>query len=131
RERHFHHRLTTAVTHVHHGLLTRYLGGYDDYLAALGPGDAVPGGEHAPFIRETGATTPAPPTVVTGHPAPRPMPPPPRMPSPPRTARTARAQAGDGAAKVVARSVRTKTTTEMRELRRRVDEIERKSEGLE
>ena len=51
------------------------------------------------------------------------------MPGPP-PAPVASASGGD-AAKPVARIVRRKTTEEMRDLRRRVGEIERKIEGLE
>ena len=34
-DRYFINRIATSVLHVHHGVLTRYLGTYDDYLSAL------------------------------------------------------------------------------------------------
>ncbi|HET7341007.1 MAG TPA: ABC-F family ATP-binding cassette domain-containing protein, partial [Methylomirabilota bacterium] len=40
-DRYFINRIATEVTHVDHGRLTRYLGGYDDYLAALASGGAA------------------------------------------------------------------------------------------
>ena len=130
-DRYFINRIATEVTHVDHGRLTRYLGGYDDYLAALAQASAGVGSTTV----SSSPLAPAPPSAGSPHraePTSRPAArPPSRMPiaSPPPPA--ARASAGDTAAKPVARIVRRKTTAELRDLRRRVEEIERKIEGLE
>jgi ATP-binding cassette subfamily F protein 3 len=129
-DRYFINRIATEVTHVEHGRLTRHLGGYDDYLAALEPGPAAVGaaGDRVSSVREA----PTPPTAhrrtqtVSRPPAPEPSRPPTR-----RTTGATSVPATEPAAKPVARIVRRKTTAEMRELRARVDEIERKIEDLE
>jgi ATP-binding cassette subfamily F protein 3 len=139
-DRYFINRIATVVTHVAHGTLTRYLGGYDDYLAAVaapGAGVAPGSADHARGLRDTrrrepvdttrhvrregnGSSDPgATPTPSVGvgrgrRVSPTPAPP---VPTP--------------APKVVARIVKKKTTEEMRELRRRVEDIERKIAGLE
>jgi ATP-binding cassette subfamily F protein 3 len=58
-DRYFINRIATSVLHVHHGVLTRYLGTYDDFLSAqearaagasAGPGS----GDHEARLRDTG-----------------------------------------------------------------------------
>jgi ATP-binding cassette subfamily F protein 3 len=130
-DRYFINRIATEVTHVEHGRLTRHLGGYDDYLAALEPGPAAVGaaGDRVSSVREA----PTPP--VTAHRrtqmVSRPTAPAPARAPTRRTTGATSVPATEPAAKPVARIVRRKTTAEMRELRARVDEIERKIEDLE
>ena len=116
-DRYFINRIATEVTHVHHGRLARYLGGYDDYLAALeqGVAPAAPLGMSVP---ERDAPARAARRLPSFH-----------APGAPPVARQAAPAAEPP--KPVARIVRKKSTAEMRELRRRVDEIERKIEMLE
>src|SRR5207302_887682 len=47
-DRYFINRIGTEVTHVDHGRLTRYLGGYDDYVAATTAPAPVPAPARAP-----------------------------------------------------------------------------------
>jgi len=131
-DRYFINRIATEVTHVDHGRLTRYLGGYDDYLAAVA-GQATGGGaapvpaDRATVRREADTSAAAVPTraaSVTGHRARRP---PAGSDASPAPAPAAPAPAP----RVVARIVKKRTTAEMRDLRRRVEEIERKIEELE
>ena len=125
-DRYFINRIATEVVHVEHGRLTRYLGGYDDHLAALAQaaGGAPP----------AAATSVAPPSPAErprrGEPAARPAA---RAASPTTAASPAAApaRAPDAPATPVARIVRRKSTAELRDLRRRVDDIERKIESLE
>jgi ATP-binding cassette subfamily F protein 3 len=129
-DRYFINRIATEVTHVDHGRLTRYLGGYDDHLAALAQAAAGLG----PPAAST-AVAPASPSLASprraepaSRPAARPLS---RKPAASPPVPAARESAGEVAAKPAARIVRRKTTAELRDLRRRVDEIERKIEDLE
>src|SRR5437899_1406539 len=47
-DRYFINRIGTEVTHVDHGRLTRYLGGYDDYVTAMTAPPLVPAPARAP-----------------------------------------------------------------------------------
>jgi ATP-binding cassette subfamily F protein 3 len=130
-DRYFINRIATEVTHVHHGRLTRYLGGYDDYLAAM-QGGTVPAAAAPPALPDVHGDTASAPTVRAAH---RPVT---VAASPPRGATDTRrgfatppAEARPATATPMARIVRKKTSAEMRELRRRVEEIERRIESLE
>src|SRR5207249_578982 len=90
-DRYFINRIGTEVTHVDHGRLTRYLGGYDDYLAAT--------------------TAPAPAPAVARPPAPAVPAADQRTPTPP--------------------SRRKRVSAEVRDLRRRVEEVEARIHALE
>ncbi|HEV8586722.1 MAG TPA: ABC-F family ATP-binding cassette domain-containing protein [Methylomirabilota bacterium] len=119
-DRYFINRISTVVTHVAHGTLTRYLGGYDDYLTATA----------SPEAAAAAAARAAAPTAVV-----------------PQRRRQAHERLGAGAAAAavadrraasappppaaVARIVKKKSTAELKELRGRVQDIERKIEELE
>src|SRR5256712_5343921 len=132
-DRYFINRIGTVVTHVAHGRLTNYLGGYDDYLAATtGPAAAAPAVEAAlattprqPRGRDRApVAVPAPARPFAGKHGSRPSAGTPASQAP-------RPAAPPAAARVSARIVKKKTTVEMRELRQRVEDIERRIEGLE
>jgi ATP-binding cassette, subfamily F, member 3 len=134
-DRYFINRIATEVTHVHHGRLTHYLGGYDDYVrgasggvadGSAAPVDAARGAE----ARHASASSASP---VSGRPerAPRPVAAAAPPSSGPRRIGSASSPVGNPAAAPVARIVRRKSTTELRELRKRVEDVERKIEGLE
>ena len=58
-DRYFINRIATSVLHVHHGVLTRYLGTYDDFLSAqearaAGAGAGARSGDHEAGLRDTG-----------------------------------------------------------------------------
>jgi ATP-binding cassette, subfamily F, member 3 len=124
-DRYFINRIATEVTHVHDGRLTRYLGGYDDYLNGLQgggvPAGAMAGPEAAP-VRDAEVATPSTRAPRTGS-----------VDRPARPGRDVRppVPAGTDITAPVARIVRRKSTAELRELRRRVEEVERKIDGLE
>jgi ATP-binding cassette subfamily F protein 3 len=147
-DRYFINRIATAVTHVAHGRLTTYLGGYDDYLAAVasqapGPAGEAGSGDHARGLRDARGREP----IETQRPTPRhgngsADPASPSAPSVreapggrksvrPEASQAPRPAASAPPARVVARIVKKKTTAELRELRRRVEDIERKIEDLE
>jgi ATP-binding cassette, subfamily F, member 3 len=106
-DRYFINRIATVVVEVATGRLTRYLGSYDDYLAAVASASARPGGADS---------------------EPR-SPQPPPAPSradrrPPPTARTDREEG-------VGRLRKQRVSPEVRALRKRVEEIERQIAQLE
>ena len=127
-DRYFINRIATAVVEVAAGRLTSYPGSYDDYLDAK--------------ARAADPTTDG---AGSARPAPRPAPAP--TTRPPRLARTSKA--GDGAdgerrvvarpaaspapapAAAVARIIKKTPASEVRELRRRVEELERQIHALE
>jgi ATP-binding cassette subfamily F protein 3 len=134
-DRYFINRIATVVTHVAHGTLARYLGGYDDYLAAASSGAPAPApaGEQAaarPDTRDV-ARPPRPARREPAGSAPSLGGAPVHRPQPAHATRPAGPAQAAPAARVVARIVKTKTSAELRELRRRVVEIERKIEDLE
>jgi len=58
-DRYFINRIATSVLHVHHGVLTRYLGTYDDFLSASqtlapGVGGRDGAGDHGAGLRDAG-----------------------------------------------------------------------------
>ena len=58
-DRYFINRIATSVLHVHHGVLTRYLGTYDDFLSASqtlapGVGSRDGAGDHGAGLRDAG-----------------------------------------------------------------------------
>jgi len=58
-DRYFINRIATSVLHVHHGVLTRYLGTYDDFLSASqtlapGVGGRDGAGDHEAGLRDAG-----------------------------------------------------------------------------
>ena len=146
-DRYFINRIATEVTHVHHGRLMRYLGGYDDYLDALeraagNPDGAVDQVASPPAVHEGGSSvrrrdaregepSTRGPASATRHASGTAA-----TPGALRVTAAAGVARAPGAAsgeppKPVARIVRRKTTAELRELRRRVEEIESRIEGLE
>src|SRR5262249_13983574 len=95
-DRYFINRIATEVTHVDHGRLTRYLGGYDDHLTALARAAAGLAPMHA-----SAAVAPAPSPVPTprraepvSRPAARPPSPMPAASPPAAAARAAAARRG-------------------------------------
>ena len=58
-DRYFINRIATSVLHVHHGVLTRYLGTYDDFISAqearaTGAGAGARSADHEAGLRDTG-----------------------------------------------------------------------------
>ena len=129
-DRYFINRIATVVVEVAGGTLTRYPGSYDDYLDAkqrglVGEPTGAEGGGPGPGIQTrkgSQAATPRPPRPsVVGH-------------------RDDRRRADASAAvpsmpapaqQPVARIIRKKPTAEVRELRKRVEELERQIHALE
>ena len=107
-DRYFINRIATSVVAVARGGLTRHLGTYDDYLAAETRAGAGPPPAAAGPGRPRGADR--------------------RAPGNPPAPRRARAHAGPAAA-TPARARRA--TPEVRELRRRLEEVERQIHALE
>ena len=107
-DRYFINRIATSVVAVARGGLTRHLGTYDDYLAAETRAGAGPPPAAAGPGRPPGADR--------------------RAPGGPPARRRARAPAGPAAA-TPARARRA--TPEVRELRRRLEEVERQIHALE
>jgi ATP-binding cassette subfamily F protein 3 len=114
-DRYFINRIATVVVETAGGRLTRYLGSYDDYLAAAGrtAEGVAPRGEAGGAGEANG---------VLG---PRPLPPPPRAERRPLAAPSTERAAGD------ARPRRQRASAEVRALRGRVEEIERQIGALE
>src|SRR5262249_49644576 len=77
-DRYFINRIATEVTHVDHGRLTRYLGGYDDHLAALAR--VAAGRPAAAAVAPPAPLSPSPPADAASHPPPPPAPTTPRPP---------------------------------------------------
>jgi ATP-binding cassette subfamily F protein 3 len=133
-DRYFINRIATEVTHVHHGRLTRYLGGYDDYVRGLSTGVSDDGAPQARRGADVGLTSPPTASPASGRfehatrPASAPSVPP---ASGPRRVGPASVPVGDTVAAPVARIVRRKSTVELRELRKRIEDVERKIDGLE
>src|SRR3989442_653913 len=105
-DRYFINRIGTEVTHVDHGRLTRYLGRYDDHLAATtapapAPAAAAPPPPPVAGAGQRTATPPARPVPAAGQ----------RTPTPP--------------------SRRKRVSAEVRDLRRRVEEVEARIHALE
>jgi ATP-binding cassette subfamily F protein 3 len=125
-DRYFINRIATSVLHVHHGVLTRYLGTYDDFLAAseaLAPGVGVGAGsgDHEAGLRGTRRrdSADAPRTVRregngSADPAPAPAP----------ATSGARTEAGP-------RPAKKRVSAEVRELRRRLEGIEKRVHEME
>jgi len=125
-DRYFINRISTSVLHVAHGVLTSYLGTYDDFLAASqtqapGVGGRAGSGDHGAGLRDTGGRDSA---------------------NAPRPAR----REGDGSAdparpptpsvggerrEKTARPARRRVSSEVRELRRRLEEVEKRVHELE
>jgi ATP-binding cassette subfamily F protein 3 len=126
-DRYFINRIATVVVHVAHGTLTRFPGSYDDYLdararGALGRPAADDGGTRPPVgpPRPVVATRPGPaagdaPSSVAAarEPAAPPSTPAPASPRP------------------LARLVKKRVSPEVKELRRRVEEVEARIHALE
>jgi ATP-binding cassette subfamily F protein 3 len=105
-DRYFINRIATSVLHVHHGMLTRYLGSYDDYLSAVQAPPATRPAD-APRIptREGAAADAA---------------------SAPR-AEARRERSGQK----LARPPKTRVSAEVRDLRRRLGEVEKRVQEME
>jgi ATP-binding cassette subfamily F protein 3 len=125
-DRYFINRIATSVLHVAHGVLRRYLGTYDDFLSASqtlapGPGERVGAGDHGAGLRGTGGrrSTDAPRAVGrpgTGSAAPT------RAPGP--------AVGGGHREKSDARA-KPRPSSEVRELRRRLEAVEKRVHQME
>jgi len=111
-DRYFINRIASAVVEIAHGRLTRFPGGYDDYLAALARAAAP-----APAARGGGQGRPA--MKHLSGPAPRPA----RPDRPTALAGEAKSQSAKRQGK--------RGSAEVRELRRRVEAIEAQIHGLE
>jgi ATP-binding cassette subfamily F protein 3 len=121
-DRYFINAIATSIVEVAHGVLTRYLGSYDDYLAAKASPtaapvsvSAAPSRAPAPAPKPAGAAThgerPAPRPAAAGHERT-----PPAVPSP---------------AAPRARLIKKAPSAEVRALRKRVEEVEKKIQSLE
>jgi ATP-binding cassette subfamily F protein 3 len=105
-DRYFINRIATSVLHVHHGVLTRYLGTYDDFLAASeARASGMPAASReAPVERREAAD-------------PRPM-----------GSRERSSPAGGGKS---SRPAKTRGSAEVRELRRRLEAVETRVQEIE
>ena len=125
-DRYFINRIATSVLHVHHGVLTRYLGTYDDFLAASearAPGAASgPGsGDHGAGLRETvgrDSSDPRRPARRQGNGSADPG---------PEAAPGARGLARERAA----RPAKKRGSAEVRDLRRRLEAVEARVQEME
>jgi ATP-binding cassette subfamily F protein 3 len=148
-DRYFINRIATRIVHVDHGVLTSYLGGYDDYLASVAAGAA--GVTQAPAPRRLSSPGAAPDQGRDGAAAsPHESRAPGRDQRPrPDTVRPASSEssrmsvsappaaaappggglAGDPGARVVLR--KKKPSAEVRELRKRLDDVEKQIHALE
>ena len=106
-DRYFINRIATSVLHVHHGALTRYLGTYDDYLAAVEAHTVGTAASDAQRI--TGREK-----HEAAHAAPASVP-------------DARTERRDKAA----RPGKSRASAEVRELRRRLEEVEKRVQEME
>jgi ATP-binding cassette, subfamily F, member 3 len=118
-DRYFINAIATSIVEVAHGVLTRYLGSYDDYLSAkASPASAMPASA-AP------TRAPAPPPKLSRAPVERER-------SAPRRAATERTPApAPEPAAPRARLIKKAPSAEVRALRKRVEEIEKKIQALE
>jgi ATP-binding cassette, subfamily F, member 3 len=125
-DRYFINRISTSVLHVHHGVLTRYLGTYDDFLAAsearaAGAGAGAGSGDHEAGLRDTGGrdSIDTPRAVRregngSADPGPAPVP-----------------AARDDARDKSARPGKKRLSAEVRELRRRLEGVEKRVQEME
>jgi ATP-binding cassette subfamily F protein 3 len=120
-DRYFINAIATSIVEVAHGVLTRYLGSYDDYLAA----------------KASGAAPPVSAAVAARGPAPSPKPARPASDGERAAPRPSAAVAGDKPAPPPeppaprARLIKKAPSPEVRALRRRVEEVEKKIQALE
>jgi ATP-binding cassette subfamily F protein 3 len=125
-DRYFINRIATSVLHVAHGVLTRYLGTYDDFLSASqtlspGPGDGVGAGDHGAGLRETrkrGSTDASRAATREGNGSAAPT----RPPGP--------SVAGGTREKSDTRA-KKRVSVELRELRRRLEAVEKRVHEME
>jgi ATP-binding cassette subfamily F protein 3 len=125
-DRYFINRIATSVLHVHHGVLTRYLGTYDDFLLALearaaGTGAGAGSGDHGAGLRDTGRRDSAEGRRAvrregngSADPAPAPAP-------------AARGVRNDQSS----RPAKKRVSGEVRELRRRLEQVETRVHEME
>jgi ATP-binding cassette subfamily F protein 3 len=122
-DRYFINAIATSIVEVAHGMLTRYLGSYDDYVSAKASPAPAPAASlsAAPTKVPAPAAKPSRPAGDSARPAPRPAgsahertPPPAPPPAAPR-----------------ARLIKKAPSAEVRALRKRVEEVERKIQALE
>ena len=128
-DRYFINRIATSVLHVHHGVLTRYLGTYDDFLSALeaapqarAPGTEAEGGsgDHRAGLRDTSrrdATDPPSPAR--------------RQRSGPADPPSASAPGARGHSRATASRPKHRISAEVRELRRRLEGVEKRVHEME
>ena len=125
-DRYFINRIATSVLHVHHGVLTGYLGTYDDYLSALeervaSTGARAGSGDHGAGLRDTGRREP----IDTSRQAARQgngSADPARAPAP-----AARGHAPE----TRSQPARKRVSAEVRELRRRLEQVEARVHEME
>ena len=125
-DRYFINRIATSVLHVHHGVLTGYLGTYDDYLSALeervaSTGARAGSGDHGAGLRDTGRREP----IDTSRQAARQgngSADPARAPAP-----AARGHAPE----TRSQPARKRLSAEVRELRRRLEQVEARVHEME
>jgi ATP-binding cassette subfamily F protein 3 len=122
-DRYFINAIATSIVEVAHGVLTRYLGSYDDYLAAkASPAPAPPAARSAAPMKVP--APPAKPSRAAGdsaRPAPRPAGPAHERTPPPAAP----------AAAPRARLIKKAPSAEVRALRKRVEEVEKTIQALE
>ena len=125
-DRYFINRIATSVLHVHHGVLTGYLGTYDDYLSALeervaSTGARAGSGDQGAGLRDTGRREP----IDTSRQAARQgngSADPARAPAP-----AARGHAPE----TRSQPARKRVSAEVRELRRRLEQVEARVHEME
>jgi ATP-binding cassette subfamily F protein 3 len=144
-DRYFINRIATRIVHVAHGVLTNYLGSYDDYLAAVAAGSTgVRGGAGAAGARGPSAIRTAGHGLLEGPRAPA-APAPPRAQGS-RSATDHKASSSDSRfvkaphaasatpappSSAVVRLVKKKPGSEVKALRTRLEDVERKIQALE
>ena len=119
-DRYFINAIATSIVEVHHGVLTRYLGSYDDYLAAkASPASVTPASASAAPARAP-APPPKPSRTAAEH----------ERPAPASAAGRRPAPAPEPAAPR-ARLIKKGPSAAVRALRKRVEEVEKKIQALE
>jgi ATP-binding cassette subfamily F protein 3 len=124
-DRYFINRIATSVLHVHHGVLTRYLGTYDDFLSAQEaprPGEraGASSGDHEAGLRDTGGSDAAGPRRAVRR----------EGNEPADLARAPASGLSEHARRTAARP-RQRVSAAVRELRRRLETVETRVHEME